>query len=489
MQYEVLVDFTRDYDLIRQALKKVEHFDKTHLESMLKGVSNILASNWGTQNFCQILAFTDCGMGFGKTALRQTIANVTSNRHDPEYVWLSFLSSSRLTFICLGNLNDDYFALAIKQYQQFLDISDQKGQLFIPAVREDSNKADKSGDLDYNTVTEMVERMCENNFKPFEATLKCGSYHKLECSVLMWPPPVPYKSKDLLGKETIQMISKKIDICGFLKLSDIGSPVSVSRHLIVPKMEGEKSTKKGEKGSSAESPASSNEFEKLENEIRQFYAKGDSGNSDDEDGKSSSSAESNKESFCVLLHGALKVESMAALVLLNDNWFGFIHSYADSKKKSNLMLNILQPGNDVIPWLGDLRYLSTIDDALPGEYPSFPVKADKRSYTQNCVVWIKQAGLQSDIQKVLRHAKKMPEKTPHFYKELNRIRRAALSLGFIELLEGLANIFDRESTVLPSNANPDCAIQLKHAANELRKITNRDIKTLITALPTKYNQL
>lgn len=48
---------------------------------------------------------------------------------------------------------------------------------------------------------------------------------------------------------------------------------------------------------------------------------------------------------------------------------------------------------------------------------SFPVRpAEKRSYSQNCVVWIRQAGLQSDIQKILRHARKLPEKIQHFYK-------------------------------------------------------------------------
>lgn len=73
--------------------------------------------------------------------------------------------------------------------------------------------------------------------------------------------------------------------------------------------------------------------------------------------------------------------------------------------------------------------------------------------------------------------------------ELNRIRRAALSLGFVQLLDGLASLFEREIALLPANASPDCAIQLKHTAVELGKPTNRDLKTLITALPSKYNQL
>ena len=47
------------------------------------------------------------------------------------------------------------------------------------------------------------------------------------------------------------------------------------------------------------------------------------------------------------------------------------------------------------------------------------------------------------FQKILRHAKKLPEKSLHFYKELNRLKRAALYIGFYELLEGCAAIFDR----------------------------------------------
>lgn len=284
--------------------------------------------------------------------------------------------------------------------------------------------------------------------------------------------------------ETTRFISRQIEICGYLSLSDIGSPMMISRHLILPK-----SDDKGRSG---------NEFEKLETDIRSFYSKIDGVPMEDETAGASSlsqlsgSTESNKESVCVLLHGALKIENVAALTLLSENWFGFIYSYADSKKKSNLMLTVLPPGSDSVPWLGDLRYLGTMDDALPGENLSFPVKpTEKRSYSQNIVggCWIRQAGLQSDIQKVLRHAKKLPEKTQHFYKELNRIKRAALSLGFVELLDGLAIILEREITLLPPNASPDCAIQLKHSANELRKMVKQDFKTLIVALPTKYNQI
>jgi len=63
----------------------------------------------------------------------------------------------------------------------------------------------------------------------------------------------------------------------------------------------------------------------------------------------------------------------------------------------------------------------------------------------------------------------MPEKTQHFYKELNRIRRAALSIGFVELLEAMALLFEKESAQLSLSANPEDCLQLKHAAIKLKK--------------------
>lgn len=121
--------------------------------------------------------------------------------------------------------------------------------------------------------------------------------------------------------------------------------MSVSRHLILPRTDVDKHAKFNKADGGAIS-----EYEKLESDIKIFYSKADNGNSDDESASGSTGTmgsnlhDSIKESVCVLLHGALKVENMAALILLNDDWFGFIYSYADSKKKSNLMLTVLPPG-------------------------------------------------------------------------------------------------------------------------------------------------
>lgn len=140
----------------------------------------------------------------------------------------------------------------------------------------------------------------------------------------------------------------------------------------------------------------------------------------DEDSDNEDNSDDGKSpSFCVLLHGALKVENMAALCLLNTDWYGFIYSWADTKKKSNLMLTLLEPGVDIVPWLGNFRNLGPIDFTVNKNYEAstFPIKPiEKRSYSQNAPSWIRQVGLQSDIQKILRHARKLPEKTQNFYK-------------------------------------------------------------------------
>lgn len=58
--------------------------------------------------------------------------------------------------------------------------------------------------------------------------------------------------------------------------------------------------------------------------------------------------------------------------------------------------------------------------------------------------------------------------------ELNRLRKAALAFGFWELLKGVADLLERECTMLPDSAHPDAAFQLSHAAQQLRLASNGD---------------
>uniref|UniRef100_A0A1B0BLK4 Integrator complex subunit 14 beta-barrel domain-containing protein n=1 Tax=Glossina palpalis gambiensis TaxID=67801 RepID=A0A1B0BLK4_9MUSC len=173
-----------------------EHGDKLCLLTLMKTVSNILTSNWGTQSQSQVVVFSDCGLGFGKSSIRTFLQNYTGKELDAEFNWLKPLKIVKWNFICLGIQNDGYF-----------------------------------------TMFEMFEKLCESNFKPFEVTLKCGDYIRLECPILIWPPLAPYYPLNNSKNAKPLILASKLGVCGYLSLSDIGSPASLSRHLILPKME------------------------------------------------------------------------------------------------------------------------------------------------------------------------------------------------------------------------------------------------------------
>ena len=85
-------------------------------------------------------------------------------------------------------------------------------------------------------------------------------------------------------------ISKEITLCGFVDLVEVASPPAISRHLVLPVHGG--SSSKGTAGNET----SITELSKTEGEP-------------DEDLTVLSSEEGKNPSFCVLLHGALKVTS------------------------------------------------------------------------------------------------------------------------------------------------------------------------------------
>ncbi|KAG7201923.1 hypothetical protein KM043_004633 [Ampulex compressa] len=347
----------------------------------------------------------------------------------------------KLTVVCIAPQEDPGLHIGLPLYQRLVDLASGDSVVLVP-----------EGTLTKHSVTACFQKLAETNYVSFQGYLKCGN---LGSRILLSPAPMPYTKKADFELLSGMSISKTIEICGFISVVDVGSPSAISRHLVLPLAT--------EKSSSMQGISLEEDSDIDEN--------GDEGKT---------------PSFCVLLHGALKVENMAALCLLNNEWYGFIYSWADTKKKSNLMLTVLEPGLDVVPWLGNFSNLGPVE-AAKGAAVAFPVRPiDKRSYTQNAPSWIRQVGLQSDIQKILRHARKLPEKTQNFYKEVNRLRRAASSMGFVELLEGLACILERECTLLPPNLNPDCTIQMGHVASMIRKPEFLEIRYNIPPARTRF---
>ncbi|CAH1114350.1 unnamed protein product [Psylliodes chrysocephalus] len=442
--YEERCPFTRDYNVIKAELKNIEDYDKTCVETALHGVNQMVLGEWGNNTACQILLVTDGNTGLGSNSLKESLATLNQRSKVPFPVPFSF--PGKLHIVCLTPTNDFNFIKSKPLYQRLIDLTGSDGSILVPENLQSEA-----------CIISLFQKLAEDMYTTFRGTMKCGN---MESKIVLSPAPMPYTQVTDFDTQTHNM-SELIEVCGFVGVADVGSPMAISRHLILP----------------ASSPTKASSPKKQEKSTADLEIIEDD-----------ATDEARIPSFCVLLHGALRVENMAALVNIGENWFGFVYSWADSKKKSNLMLTLLTPGADAVPWLGDLNSLGSGESFTPDQAGSFPVKPiEKRSYSQNGVVWIRQAGLQSDIQKILRHARKLPEKTQQFYKELNRLRKAAISLGFLELLNGLAYIFDQECLQLPGSAHPDCALQLQHAAEVLRKTQNRDIKYVVMPLQTNYN--
>uniref|UniRef100_A0A4W3K1T3 Integrator complex subunit 14 n=1 Tax=Callorhinchus milii TaxID=7868 RepID=A0A4W3K1T3_CALMI len=315
--------------------------------------------------------------------------------------------------------------------ERMIDVNNGEGQIFTI-----------DGPLCLKNVQSMFGKLIDQAYTPFHAVLKCGH---LVSDMQMFPRPEPVTIDEEL-EPVPKSINTELDILGFIKIADISSPPVLSRHLVLP-------------------IAFNKEGDDLGTGIPE----------ETEDENSASQIAGKMPSFCVLLHGSLKVEGMVAIVQLGPDWYGMLYSQADSKKKSNLMMSLFEPGPEPLPWLGRISQLGPILDAAENPYGEddskspFPLQPrTKRSYAQNVTVWIKPSGLQTDVQKILRNARKLPEKTQTFYKELNRLRKAALAFGFLDLLKGVADMLDRECTLLPETAHPDAAFQLSHAAQQLK---------------------
>ncbi|XP_064607763.1 integrator complex subunit 14-like [Liolophura sinensis] len=458
--WEQLVSFTRDYETIKTALAHVEGYNKTCLETTLSGIASLISDEWGSTTSSQVILVTDGNAGTGPGSLRHSLNSLANkeSRGPEEKFPLPFAFPCKLHVVCISNPGDGELNSSLPLYQQLIDMNGRGGEVFVP-----------EGQLSLRSVQQVFLRLGETYYTPYYGLLRCGN---LKCQVNLFPPPETYVGETEFTKIQ-QTVSDELSIIGFLDIADIASPQIVSRHLVVPSSSQRKEKSAEENGNAGESKDTDEEL--------------NTSSSRPEDGKT--------PSFTVLLHGSLKVEGMVALTKLSENWFGILYSWADSKKKSNLMLSLLEPGAEALSWLGNMNHLGPSSDFSVPPYGEddvvrspFPVRPqDKRSYAQSCVVWIKPSGLQADLQKVLRHARKLPDKQQQFYKELNRIRRAALSFGFVELLDAMANMLDRECTILPHTTHPDAALQLTHVANILRSDMARDIAQPIMPLRTNFS--
>lgn len=288
---------------------------------------------------------------------------------------------------------------------ELLELNNTPGYLYITKLNEQ-----KFEYMDYQFFKKIFNDIID--LKTFE--LKCGH---LESSITLIPSPITYKGfQNNIYVE--RNISKNLEICGFINMTDLVTPPTISTHMITLTDEATN--------------------EKI--------------------------SETSENSLSILLHASLKSERMAAIVYFENDWYGAIQSYPstknnETKKRYNFVMNIFTPGHASIQDI-----IIKISHSGNQSSKNFPIK----SYSKGCIVWYRPDNLVSDLQKVIRSAKKMQDKMPIFYKELNKVRKAALSFGFYELFEGLAQMLQRELNNNSNMNNQELIVQLNHTIYCLR---------------------
>lgn len=425
---QMVTPFTREMDQVRAKLASLTCQDRSSLEVGLQGVAAMVLDEWGTSTPLTLIIVSDGSLGYGPYSLDHLASIGPSDMRVP------FPFPCSISVICLADktFNSDLKRTKAAYETLFTRLGVETGQGSFHMVE---------GSLNRRSAEAVFREVAGIHCTKWVGRLELGP--DMATQVQLCPPPKNFtKQKDFVVARS--ELSESLLVRGFMALSDISSPPVFSRHLILPV-----------NSSKEKSPEE----------------------------------ESKTPNLCVFLHGALKVENMCALVEIGVDWFGVVYSWSDNKKKSSLMLSLFEPGLDSVPWMGPLNRLGPASDLNETTGSPFPVKSDKKpSYSSSPVVWIKQSGIQSDIQKVLRHARKLPEKTVQFYKELNRLKRAAVCLGFYELLEGVAQICERECTLLPTGVSPDCAIQLTYVAQVLRSPECYHVNHQVIPKLTHFNQ-
>ncbi|EDV26504.1 von Willebrand factor A domain-containing protein 9 [Trichoplax sp. H2] len=420
--WEEIVPFTRDYELLKSKLSKAETYDKTCFASAFEAARSVISDGWGPSTPFHVILVTDGLPGVGDGSLRQFLDS-------QEVITLPF--TSKLHIICISPLEE--VGSNLHWYKQLCDTtSSHGGHVYFPEKP-----------LTQQSVEKAFMQLAENNYMPYKGILQFGN---LRSNVNLVPPPINIMGYNSTDDYDFPPFPYELKICGFLDSVDVGQPPCIARHLVLP----------------YSSPHNLDE-------AGAHDASGSDSSFDD-----AVVDDSHTPSFCVLLHGSLKVEKMVALVKLSDDWFGILQSWADSKKKSNLVLSIFEPAIK-LSWLGELTQLgpSIDEDVNPyvtvnedEEESPFPVPlAGYFSYHhQGFLIWTKNS-LQSDIQKTLRYARRLPDKKQAFYKEVNKLRRNALVYSFDGVIACIASLLLKEA----ENATSQQAVTLlKHVAAHLR---------------------
>ena len=291
---EPLISWTRDYTSIESRLAvPIAMGDRTDVARAIQFAIDYVVAEWGTVSPpCQIVVVTDSPSIDAATA------------------------DFAIPFPCKLHV----LLLASPDEVESIDKTSARlcnplGSLFIHCP---------NGALSFQSSSDMFRRLVDAHFVPFSGELCCGA---LKSKICLIPPPIKFRpgtwrdqySCAISSNKDTDEFPQKIEICGFLPISEFSGPPCMSRHLVLDDPSLAQRIKVDEKplettvameSGRKSNPSSANVGGTRGLGIKQERpdSSGLIGSEKIDYGKS--------PSFRILLHGSLKVENMAALAKL-----------------------------------------------------------------------------------------------------------------------------------------------------------------------------
>ena len=276
--WEIVHEFTRDFEALKKCCSSVNIYDKTCITTALSGVERLVMDEWGPAVPVNLILVTDGRVGTGSGSLKEILRTINTRTTDTAFP-LPFPFPCFLTIACLSVPSD--FTEHKPWYEKLLKLNKGRGEIILPETP-----------LCVKSVQNAFRSIFQSHYNQYEGSLLCGN---LKSQITMFPSP-NFKNGwlDVLGmyrkrKEEMHQLHmpSELKIIGFLDIADVASPAYVSRHLVLPVSKLSDDNKEGIN----DKEETSGTFGITE-----------------EDGKT--------PSFCVLLHGSLKIEKMVAVVQL-----------------------------------------------------------------------------------------------------------------------------------------------------------------------------
>lgn len=535
--WEIRHSFTRHHESIKNGIYDLELYDKSNVINAVRGVLSLKLHDWLSNGPINIILITDGQHYYDNTCNTVEDMDVETSDAADDFHDISlkdiegqFDFPCKIQVVCLASSKEPALRYSIPFYKDLVSVIDANVKKDCPVVENSHTKVIKQSaiwlpetdslDISVEAVEDLFLRLAELHYKPYHTTLSCGH---LSSVILLSPRPTdcllePLKNEfdDLkyeqlqredpketfvcaTNKSRLYKLSDEISICGFMPIKEIANPAVTSRHMILPVVSKKLNDNIKVEQTLSQASTTSNKLEVCTQEtasgseqISKVRAEKPTKTDLNKTGKAATgvldnpSAEQDvtkQPSFCVLLHNALKQENMVAICIVgrndetDDDWYGIVHSHTDSKKRSSLMLSMFIPGPNPVLWLPSFKTMgsSSLNADLPQAIRDKITnsRGPLKSYSSNNVIWLDPESVQADVQKIVRHAKRSPDKAPQFYKELNRIRRAAISYGFYDVLFGLAAILEREKAVIVADqskgVNQETLHHIDHVVKCLRK--------------------